>query len=305
MKNLYFLDEEEKNRVLSLHEGAIKRQYLSEQTLSVDEQIAKQFYDLGAMGAGTNPNEMVNAINKITSAAQFWKVNELVKNRPRNSGKLDIAGVINDEFEYYGEEDGESNKLDLDKIIAKLTTLGITSTIGTANSAGKYKAGTFKITSQPIVTAATNTLNPKFTDTATACIKQFGGDIKNSSTPGYSYVDLTDGSTLFFMTNYGVKYENKDKSIINGNWSCKGGILNIVLTDGSTWSKAQGGWKGKGSGNQTAVVDPKKAYQERAKQVTQQTTDATKQIQQALGVETPNGILDSRVIEMLIDRLKQ
>jgi hypothetical protein len=304
MKKLYFLDEEEKNRILNIHEGATKRQYLSEQTLSVDEQIAKQFYDTGALGGGTNPDEMFNALNKITSAEQFWKVNELVKNRPRNSGKLDIAGVINDEFEYYGEEDGESNKLDLDKIIAKLTTLGITSTIGTANSAGKYKAGTFKITSQPIVTAATNTLNPKFTDTATACIKQFGGDIKNSSTPGYSYVDLTDGSTLFFMTNYGVKYENKDKSIINGNWSCKGGILNIVLTDGSTWSKAQGGWKGKGSGNQTAVVDPKKAYQERAKQVNLQTQTTTKQIQKSLGQEE-TGALDSANVERMIDLLKQ
>jgi hypothetical protein len=32
MKKLYFLDEEEKNRILNLHESATKRQYLSEQT---------------------------------------------------------------------------------------------------------------------------------------------------------------------------------------------------------------------------------------------------------------------------------
>jgi hypothetical protein len=31
MKQLYFLDEEEKNRILNLHESATKRQYLSEQ----------------------------------------------------------------------------------------------------------------------------------------------------------------------------------------------------------------------------------------------------------------------------------
>ena len=31
MKKLYFLDEEEKNRILNLHESATKRQYLSEQ----------------------------------------------------------------------------------------------------------------------------------------------------------------------------------------------------------------------------------------------------------------------------------
>jgi len=32
MKKLYFLDEEEKNRILNLHESATKRQYLGEQT---------------------------------------------------------------------------------------------------------------------------------------------------------------------------------------------------------------------------------------------------------------------------------
>jgi hypothetical protein len=301
MKKLYFLDEEEKNRILNIHEGATKRQYLSEQTLSVDEQIAKQFYDTGALGGGTNPDEMFNALNKITSAEQFWKVNELVKNRPNNSDKLDIAGVINDEFEYYGEEDGESNKLDLDKIIAKLTKLGITYTITKNRDGTSYMDNTFKITSQPIVTG--NVLNPTFTDTAMACIKQFSNNIKNSATPGYAYVTLTDDSTLFFMTNYGVKYENKDKSIINGNWSCKGNILNVILTDGDSWSKAQGGWKK--STNKSAVVDTKKAYQERAKQVNQQTIDATKQIQQALGVETPSGALDSAEVETMINKLKQ
>jgi len=33
MKKLYFLNEEEKNRILNLHENATKRQYLGEQPL--------------------------------------------------------------------------------------------------------------------------------------------------------------------------------------------------------------------------------------------------------------------------------
>jgi len=302
MKKLYFLDEEEKNRILNIHESATKRQYLSEQTLSVDEQIAKQFYDKGALEPiGTSPDDMVNALNKITSAEQFWKVNELVKNRPRNSGKLDIAGVINDEFEYYGEEDGESNKLDLDKIIAKLTKLGITSTIGTANSAGKYKAKTFKITSQPIVTAATNTLPD---EKQIVCIKQIGGEIKNTITNNYVYVTLSDGSYLMFNKNYQVQYQTKGKSTIYGNWACKGNVLTVMTDDGYTWSKAQGGWKGKGSGNQTAVVDPKKAYQERAKQVNLQTVNTTKEIQKLLG-QPQTGNLDATYVEKVIDLLKQ
>jgi len=38
MKNLFILSEEEKNRILNLHESATKRQYLSEQTLDLGQQ---------------------------------------------------------------------------------------------------------------------------------------------------------------------------------------------------------------------------------------------------------------------------
>ena len=47
MKKLYFLDEEEKNRILNLHESATKRQYLSEQiTLPFGPQIAPNPYQI-------------------------------------------------------------------------------------------------------------------------------------------------------------------------------------------------------------------------------------------------------------------
>jgi hypothetical protein len=309
MKNLYFLDEEEKNRILNIHESATKRQYLSEQpeyvmpqttttstkTLSADEQIAKQFYN-AASGPGTNADEMVNAINKITSAEQFWKVNNFVKSRPNNGGKLDIAGVINDEFEYYGDS-SNSNIKDLDKIIAKLTKLGITFTI-TKNKKGHYVNNTFKITSQPIVTAATNTLNPA----ALSCIKQFGDDVKISATPGFVYLELTDGSTLFFGVDYSIQHQTEGKPTIYGNWSCKSNVLNIIRKDGLTWSKAQGGWK---NSTDTQVVDPNKGQQTKGQQIRQKTTDITKEVQKALGVQTPNGTLDSASLDNLIGLLKQ
>jgi hypothetical protein len=305
MKNLYFLDDEEKNRILNIHEGATKRQYLSEQpeyvmpqttttstkTLSADEQIAKQFYD-AASGPGTNPDEMISAINKITSPEQFWKVNTFVKSRPNNGDKLDIAGVINDEFEYRADS-SESNIQDLDKIIAKLTKLGITFTI-TKNKKGRYVNKTFKITSQPI--AATNTFTPE----ATACIKQFG-EPQPAKTPGFVYVS-TSKATVFFSKDYEVRYRPINGEIIYGNWACKGNVFTIMTKDGDSWSKATD-WKN--SATNTQVVDPKKAYQERVKQITQQTTDTTKQIQQALGVETPSGILDSAEVETMINKLKQ
>jgi hypothetical protein len=137
-------------KVISEQDNATNRKYLSEQTLSVDEQIAKEIIGSTLSQLGTEPDRLIKAIQGITGATQFWKVNELVKNNPRNSSKLDIAGVINDEFEYYGEEDGESNKLDLDKIYTKLKSLGIQSTIQ-KRSSGRYLPGTYTITSQPVV----------------------------------------------------------------------------------------------------------------------------------------------------------
>jgi hypothetical protein len=311
MKKLYFLDEEEKNRVLNLHESATKKQYLSEATEkggaayvdpatdTPDAKIAREIIDSTLSQLGTDPDRLIKAIEGITTPTQFWKVNELVKNNQYNSGKLDIAGVINDEFgyEHTTASSSDSNTQDLDKIIAKLTTLGITSTIKKDSAGTNYVDDTFKITSKPI-----NTPTQTFTDAATACIKQFSDKIETSSTPGFVYTPLTDGSNLFFGVNYSIQYQTKGKSTIYGNWSCKGNVLNIIRKDGLTWSKAQGGWK---NPTDKAVVDPKVAYQQRAKQVNQQTIDATKQIQQSLGVETPSGVLDSAEVETIINKLKQ
>ena len=269
MKKLYFLDEEEKSRVLSLHESATKRQYLSEQTLSVDEQIAKQFYDTGALGMGTNPDEMFNAINKITSAAQFWKVNELVKNRPKNSSKLDIAGVINDEFEYYNTEDidtGESNNADLDKIIAKLTKLGITSTIQkkSAGIGSAYAKNTFKITSTPVVAKTAAELDATWATTYKCVTLQ----------PGATTGKMNDGSTKYFVGD--VTYFNNGRKLLPGQTST------VPYTCDEFKSKAP-------------VVDRKKVYQ-------QQLAARLKQTQKNIGVPE-SGALDVVTLQGILDKL--
>jgi hypothetical protein len=177
MKKLYFLDEEEKNRILNLHESLSKKQYLSEATEkggagyvdpatdTPEAKIARAFYQ-SAAGPGTNEANMLTAIQSIKSAVQFWKVNELVKNLPGNSGKLDIAGVINDEM-------GRDNLEDIKKIIASLKTAGITATNGidtrktnSGITTEYFKENTFKITSQPVVQPLVTKqpdVNPKVT----------------------------------------------------------------------------------------------------------------------------------------------
>jgi hypothetical protein len=60
MKKLYFLDEEEKNRILNLHESATKRQYLSEQTTTTSsDDIQKTMKDLGV------DQQVINQVNSI------------------------------------------------------------------------------------------------------------------------------------------------------------------------------------------------------------------------------------------------
>jgi hypothetical protein len=292
MKKLYFLDEGEKNRILNLYESANKRRYLNEAADTPELKIAQQIVNATSKVSGTDPAGLIKAIQSIADATQFWKVNELVKTL--NGDKLDIVGLINDEFEYgvIG-----SNRKDLDEITTKLKTFGFRPTI--QQDSGRYIKGTYKINAQPTSTSTNSGLSAE----ATACIKQFGTPKPAASPPGFVYVDLEDDSTLFFGVDNSTQYKPKDKPTIYGKWSCNSNVLNIVLDDGDSWSKAQG-WKGT-QPNKAAVVDPKVAYQQRAKQVIQQTQTTTKQIQQSLGVETPSGVLDSAEVETMINKLKQ
>jgi hypothetical protein len=216
MKKLYFLDEEEKNRILNLHESATKKQYLSEATEkggaayvdpatdTPEAKIAREFYQ-SAFGAGTNEANMLKAIQSIKSAVQFWKVNELVKNLPSNSGKLDIAGVINDEM-------GRDNLEDVKKITDSLkSTAGITATYGSEerklNSGGVaklFKENTFKITSQPVVAKTGAELNATWATTY-KCV---------TSQPGATPVKRKDGSIVYQIGK--IYYYANGRKLVDG-----------------------------------------------------------------------------------------
>ena len=253
--------------------------------------------DVSWEAAGTNPDKLVAALNSFTVDEYNLYNKYLALQKPE--GVTSFEGMINKEMEY-------DNLEDVKKVVDSLKRLGVTGTykITTKDKYNQkletptYEVGSFKIGGS---TTTTDTTTKTFTDAATACIKQFSSDIKNSPTSGFVYTPLVDGSNLFFGVDYSIQYQTKGKSIIYGNWSCKGNVLNIIRKDGLTWSKAQGGWK---NPTDKAAVDPKKAYQQRAKQVNQQTIDTTKQIQQSIGQE-PTGNLDSIYIEKVIDLLKQ
>ena len=239
---------------------------------------------------------MFKKVNKLLSSFTDLGFTEVFDTGLNNSGKLDIAGVINDEFEYSNTTAGasDSNTQDLDKIIAKLTTLGITSTIKKNSAGTNYVDNTFVITSQPITTS-TNT-------DWSACVKQFGGTMEASSDPTWVLIPLKSdkvGKSMWFKNDYKAMFRpGGGAQDIKGTWACTGNKLTIKLDDKWTWN---GEWI---DPKTAAVVDPKVAYQQRAKQVNQQTIDTTKQIQQSIGQE-PTGNLDSIYIEKVIDLLKQ
>ena len=115
MKNLFVIAEEEKNRILGLHESATNNQYLIFEQVS-DTDIAGKIYT-ASYGPGTNDGNFTAAIEQIGSLEQLISVDNLLK---KGYGQLGLQGQINDEFNPKGYND----RISLDKIKTKLTSLG-------------------------------------------------------------------------------------------------------------------------------------------------------------------------------------
>ena len=152
MKKLYFLDEEEKNRVLSLHEGAKNKQYLKEDAITDFEaklpQATKDKFTkmkLAWEGMGTNEQGIVDALNSFTGAEYNLYNQYLALKKPE--GVTSIQGIINAEMGY-------ANTVEVDKVVAALKRFGLTGTYQKIekdkqnNKLAKpyYKENTFKIT---------------------------------------------------------------------------------------------------------------------------------------------------------------
>jgi hypothetical protein len=139
--------------------------------------------------------------------------------------------------------------------------------------------------------------NSKFTPAAMACIKQFGGEPKpatpsiRSDSKSYAEVQvITGNSTINFSNNYQVEYRPSPGEFEGGEWTCKDNIFKIVLLNGSTWSKAQGGWKG-------PAVKPKVKRGN-----TQKLSTLTQDVQKSIG-GTPSGKFSSQELDSILQRL--
>jgi len=106
MKKLYFLNEEEKNRILSLHESAAKRQYLSEENQFLFPQMENPYQTaldkmksdgkakLNSQERQTNINKVYCGLNNGVITGGTWKDRkweEYVKEYTINSTEIETA----------------------------------------------------------------------------------------------------------------------------------------------------------------------------------------------------------------------
>jgi hypothetical protein len=224
MKKLYFLDEEEKNRILNIHESANNRQYLNERDAVQNDGSKLESIKSVLVGLGLTPLE------KTTLPQGYW-----------SAGTNDIPNLqVN-------------------------TTLGWFIFIS-YKPGGYWTPNNFVLQSKNgVITIGTWDFDKLY--------------MKKSGVVNVADKDFND---IIPLSQLKPVAKQPDKDVKQPDKDVKQPVKDAKKT----------------------VVDPKVAYQQRAKQVNQQTINTTKEIQKLLG-QTQTGNLDALYVERLIDLLKQ
>jgi hypothetical protein len=162
------MSEEEKNLIREQHSGGMKisinnfsklvesrlgnvKPLVNEQKSGDKITIAYRKMIDGASGWGTDPKDIIDGINMLTSADEFYQMNDKFKDG--KTGYKSFDEMIRNEFEYQRGDDNnkvaDSNKEDIKQIIKKLSSWGIKYTLGKSNEYEK-----FAISPKPVAVAA-------------------------------------------------------------------------------------------------------------------------------------------------------
>jgi hypothetical protein len=150
MKNLFLINEDERNRILNLHETATKNQYLTEQSDELTKSAKRIAAKMAkaAVGMGTDEDAIVAAIQEIKDGNMFNLVNGLIP--AYGMGEyITIVNILNGEF-------GTDDLSYVEQIYNHLKSIGITMTYqDDVDSSGNdiFKENSIKIT-VPKVTPA-------------------------------------------------------------------------------------------------------------------------------------------------------
>lgn len=128
-------------RIVKLNERdltLIVKKVLSEQARTAQKSIPALAYQKMIDGAaywGTDPKDIVDGINMLKSADEFYQMNDMFKDK--KTGYKSFDEMIRKEFEYQKGDDkakiADSNREDLEKITKKLKSLGVPYNYGSKN----------------------------------------------------------------------------------------------------------------------------------------------------------------------------
>jgi len=273
MKKLYFLNEEEKNRILNLHESATKRQYLMETPLTdfYDKLPAETKKKFTAMNntwqdGGTREGDMLNVLKTFT-ADDYNKYNQYLLLHKNSSDPLEYSSfqeIINGEM-------GKDNLQDVINITNQLKNMGVNATYVKDNIADLHP-NSFKI-GGPDTKGVASDAN---WNSIYACVTKAKG-----ATP----TTLSDKSTAYILNGY-VYYNNgfKRKQPVKTNKSEKYTCNSPEFKTG------------------VSTEDKAKKLQQYKQQIITNTSNTTKQIQKFLGLPE-TGIMDSGLLQKINEKL--
>jgi hypothetical protein len=244
MKKLFIISEDERKRILSLHENASKRQYLGEAKITGDQyigrkveldkenQITKNIYQLlftsgGGMLPDVDETKLVNELLKIKDVNTFKQVNNELTQifKLLNTQYKNLDYVLNDVLDY-----NLGDKSDVERLISHLNTLGvskeITKNLRSANfDSSKIQGETAANPDQTKKTPEEISKNFNYIFTTKYPCVMGGKEIKYTSGNGGFYYKIGD---IVYYVNGG--YKNTITGA-KGTFKCNGKQISL---DGET-----------------------------------------------------------------------
>lgn len=223
MKNLFLINEDERNRILNLHETATKNQYLTEQSDELTKSAKRIAAKMAkaAVGMGTDEDAIVAAIQEIKDGNMFNLVNGLIP--AYGMGEYtSIVNILNGEF-------GTDDLSYVEQIYNHLKSIGVTMSYkDDVSSSGKdiFKENSIKIT-VPKVTAA-----PVATS-GTEAFKNFPCVPKHSNAKEGK---MSNGSIAYNINGVWY-YSNGRKKLADGtmaNYTCNDKEFKTAASSGAT-----------------------------------------------------------------------
>ena len=123
----FIINEEEKMRILEMHETATKSLYLSEQQVPNKSYVVKVYDDIvnAVEGPGTNEDGVLEALQQIQNKEDLKIFFKLFQNK--RTGYSSFVDMVNTEYE-------QENYQDVKKIISILNKLGVTANMSSGKN---------------------------------------------------------------------------------------------------------------------------------------------------------------------------